>query len=146
VAECNYDPSQHKNKTEQYVGRNVVRNLTRLCMYVASLRFCSRCSRSAYANFITCKSPSTTELTFHVCKTVRPMLLGLCLSVCPVCDVGVLWPNGWMEQHATWYGGRPLSWPHCVRWGPSSPNGAQRPPIFDPCLLWPNGLMDQDAA
>jgi len=25
--------------------------------------------------------------------------------VCPVCDVGVLWPNGWMDQDATWYGG-----------------------------------------
>ena len=20
------------------------------------------------------------------------------LSICPVCDVGVLWPNGWMDQ------------------------------------------------
>jgi len=20
----------------------------------------------------------------------------------PVCDVGVLWPNGWMDQDATW--------------------------------------------
>jgi len=27
--------------------------------------------------------------------------------VCPVGDVGVLWPNGWMDQYATWYGGRP---------------------------------------
>jgi len=27
--------------------------------------------------------------------------------VCPVCDVGVLWPNGWMDEDATWYGGRP---------------------------------------
>jgi len=35
------------------------------------------------------------------------MLLDSCLSVCPVCDVGVLWPNGWMDQDATWYGGRP---------------------------------------
>jgi len=81
-----------------------------------------------------------------VCKTVRSMLLDRCLSVCHVCDVGVLWPNGWMDQHATWYGGRPLPWPYCVRWGPSSPIGAQQPPIFDPCLLWPNGWMDQDAA
>jgi len=81
-----------------------------------------------------------------VCKTVRPMLLDRCLPVCPVCDVGVLWPNGWMDQHATWYGGRPPPWPHCVRWGPRSPKGAQQPPIFDPCLLWPNGWMDQDAA
>jgi len=30
----------------------------------------------------------------------------VCLS-CPVCDVGVLWPNRWMDQDATWYGGRP---------------------------------------
>jgi len=25
------------------------------------------------------------------------------LSVLSVCNVGVLWPNGWMEQDATWY-------------------------------------------
>jgi len=24
-----------------------------------------------------------------------------------VCIVGVLWPNGWMDRDATWYGGRP---------------------------------------
>jgi len=39
----------------------------------------------------------------------------------PVClyNVGVLWPNGWMnqDQNATRYVGRH----HCVRWGPSSP-------------------------
>ena len=30
-----------------------------------------------------------------------------------------------MDQDATWYGGRPWPWPHCVRWGPSSsPKGA----------------------
>ena len=27
---------------------------------------------------------------------------GACLSLSPVCDVGVLWPNGWMDQDATW--------------------------------------------
>ena len=42
--------------------------------------------------------------------------------VCPVCDVGVLWPNGWTDQDETWHAGRPRPWPHCVRWGPSSPN------------------------
>ena len=31
-----------------------------------------------------------------VCKTVRPMLLDRCLSVCPVCDVCVLWPK-WLD-------------------------------------------------
>ena len=60
-----------------------------------------------------------------VCKTLRPVLsdhcLSVCLSVLPVCDVSVLWPNGWMDQNETWHGGRPRPQPHCVRWGPSSP-------------------------
>ena len=42
--------------------------------------------------------------------------------VCPACNVGVLWPNGWMDQNATWYGGRPQPMRHCIRWGPSSPS------------------------
>jgi len=25
---------------------------------------------------------------------------------CLVCDVGVLWPNGWMDQDETWHDGR----------------------------------------
>jgi len=41
-----------------------------------------------------------------------------CLSVCPVCDDGVLWPNGWMDQDETWHDGRPRPRPHCVRLGP----------------------------
>jgi len=56
-----------------------------------------------------------------VCKTVHPILSDHCLSVLSVCDVGVLWPNGWMDQDATWYGGRPRPMPHCVRSGNSSP-------------------------
>ena len=31
------------------------------------------------------------------------------------------WPNRWMDQDATWYGGRPRPWPHCARWGSSLP-------------------------
>ena len=55
--------------------------------------------------------------------TVRPMLSDRCLS-CPVClcDVGVLWPNGWMDQDATRYGSRPRTRRHCARWESSSPN------------------------
>jgi len=86
-----------------------------------------------------------------VCKTVRAMISDRCLSVLsvlsvrPVCDVGVLWRNDCMDQDETWHAGRPRPWPHCVRWGPSSPSskGAQ-PPIFGPYLLWPNGWMHQD--
>ena len=32
----------------------------------------------------------------------------------------LLWPNGWMDQDATWYDGRPRPGQHCVRCGPSS--------------------------
>ena len=42
-------------------------------------------------------------------------------SVLSVCDVGVLWPNGWMDQDETRHWGRPQDQPHCVRWGPSFP-------------------------
>jgi len=82
-----------------------------------------------------------------VCKTVRPMLLDCCLS-CPVLsvyNVGVLWPNGWMDQDETWHAGMPLPWPHCVRWGPSSPSPKGARPPFSAHLLRPNGCMNQDA-
>jgi len=48
----------------------------------------------------------------------------VCLSVC---NVGVLWPNGWMHQDETWHACRSRPWPHCVRWGCTSPSpkGAQ---------------------
>jgi len=108
-----------------------------------------------------------------VCKTVRPMLSDGCLSVCSVCpvclynnnnnnpickapecqktsvalkdfrDVGVLRPNGWMDQDETWHACRPRALPHCVRRGPTSPpQNGHSPPIFGPHLLWPNGWMD----
>ena len=32
-----------------------------------------------------------------------------------------MWPNSWMDQGETWHAHRPRPWPHCVRWGPSSP-------------------------
>jgi len=53
-----------------------------------------------------------------VLSVVRPPC-PVCLSVC---DVGVLWPNAWMDQDESWRAGRPRPWPHCVRWGPSSPS------------------------
>jgi len=36
-------------------------------------------------------------------------------------DPCLLWPNGRMDQDATWYGGRPRPTRHCVRCGPSYP-------------------------
>jgi len=60
----------------------------------------------------------------------------------------ILWPNGCMDQDATWYGGRPRPRRHCVRCGPSYPQnkGHTHPTQFLARLLWPpNGLMDEDA-
>jgi len=62
-------------------------------------------------------------------KTVRPMLSDHCMS-CLVCNFGVLWPNGWMDQDETWHAGRPRAWPDCVRWGPSSPPSKGHSPRF----------------
>jgi len=33
----------------------------------------------------------------------------------------LLWLKGWIDQDATWYGGRARPRPHYVRWEPSSP-------------------------
>jgi len=61
--------------------------------------------------------------------------------VCPVCDVRALWPNGWTDQDETWLAGTPRPWPHCVRWGPSSPSpkGAQLP-LNSVAAKWLHGL------
>jgi len=55
--------------------------------------------------------------------TAAPPLFGPCL----------LWPNSWLDQNATWYGGRPqaIKPGHIV--GPSCTQGAQQPG-FGPCL------------
>jgi len=45
-------------------------------------------------------------------------------------DVGVLWPNGWMNLDATWYESTPRPMPHCVRRGPSSPERGTATPLF----------------
>jgi len=41
----------------------------------------------------------------------RSVVCPVCLSVCPVCDVRAVWPNGWMDQDETWHAGRPRPWP-----------------------------------
>jgi len=38
----------------------------------------------------------------------------------PIFGSSLLWPNGWMHQNATWYGGRPQPRRLCVRCGPST--------------------------
>ena len=47
----------------------------------------------------------------------------------------LLCPNGWLDQDATWNGGRPWPRRHCVRWGPSSPKRGTAPPNFGPMSI-----------
>jgi len=55
----------------------------------------------------------------------------------PIFGPFLLWPNGWMHQDATWYGGRLQPRGLCVRWGPIAPpqKGGGAPQIFGPYLL-----------
>ena len=42
----------------------------------------------------------------RICETVCPMLSDHC-PVLSVCNIGVMWPNGWMDKDETWHGGGP---------------------------------------
>ena len=53
-----------------------------------------------------------------------------------ICGPRLLWPNGWMDQDATWYGGRARPKRHCVTWEPSSPSPkGSRAPNFRPMAI-----------
>ena len=49
----------------------------------------------------------------------------------------LLWPNGLMDQDATWYEGRPRPRRLCVRWGPRAPSRKRWRclPIFGPMSI-----------
>ena len=47
----------------------------------------------------------------------------------PISGPCLLWPNGWTNQNATWYGRTSRPRRHCVTWGPRA---QQPPPTFRP--------------
>ena len=61
-------------------------------------------------------------------------------TAAPLFGPCLLWPNGWVDQYVTWYGGRPRSRPYCVRRGPTSPVTAD-PLAYSRCL--PDTVRDQ---
>ena len=65
----------------------------------------------------------------------------------PIFGPYLLWPNGWMDQDATWYKGRPWPRRHCVRWGRSCPSlkRGHNSPQFSAHILWLNTWMDKVA-
>jgi len=48
----------------------------------------------------------------------------------PIFGPFLLWPNGWMHQDVTWYGGRLRPRRYCVNWRPSSPKKRGTVPQF----------------
>ena len=57
-----------------------------------------------------------------------------------------MWPNGWVDEDATWYGSRHRRRPHCIRRVPSAPRkGHSTPPLLGPCLLWPRSPISATA-
>ena len=62
------------------------------------------------------------------CRPSSPQKRGRAPS--PIFDPFLLWPNGWMHQDDTWYGGRPQPRRLCVRWGPSPSPKRGRSPQF----------------
>jgi len=59
--------------------------------------------------------------------------VSVCLSFLSVCDVGVLWPNGWMDQDEFTVEVWPRPRPHCVIDGDSAPppqKGHSQPPFL----------------
>ena len=115
-----------RQTTSDSIGRTVLQTVVQKCYNVK--------------RHINKKNAETFWAT--VCKTVRPMLSDrcpvcpicpVCLSVClSACDVGALWLNGWMNQDETCHARRLRPWPHCVRWGPSSPSPKGASPNFRP--------------
>jgi len=52
---------------------------------------------------------------------------------CPIFGPFLLWPNGWMHQDATGYGGRPQPRGLCLAWAPSPlPKRGRSPTVFRP--------------
>ena len=65
-------------------------------------------------------------------KTAHP-IFGPCL----------LWPNGWMDEDATWYRSRPRPRPHCIRRDPSCPPKGHSTPLFSTHVYCGHGRPSQ---
>ena len=56
----------------------------------------------------------------------------------------LLWPNGWMDEDAAWYGSRPRPRPRCTRRDPSSrERGTAAPPLFSAHVYYGHGRPSQ---
>ena len=66
-------------------------------------------------------------------KDTPPPNFGSCL----------LWPNGWMDEDAAWYGIRSRPGPHCTIWGPNSRERGTAAPLFSAHVYCGHGRPSQ---
>ena len=55
----------------------------------------------------------------------------------------LLWPNGWMDEDAAWYGSRPRPRPHCTRRCPRSRESGTAAPLFSAHVYCGHGHPSQ---
>jgi len=118
----------HGNKFRRYVAENF-NQLSRVRASVKKRQTDRQTDGRATAYSERERELREREREFTFAKTVHLILSDRCHAL-SVCYVGVLWPNGWMNQDATCHGGGPRPWPRCVRWEPRSPlreKGHSRP-------------------
>ena len=64
----------------------------------------------------------------------------------PIFGPCLLWPNGWIDEDATWHGSSPRPRPHCIRRVPAPrERGTAAPPLFGACLMWPRSPISASA-
>ena len=61
----------------------------------------------------------------------------------PIFGPCLLWPNGWMDEDATWYRSRPRLRPHYIRRGPSYPRKGHSCPLFSAHVYCGHGRPSQ---
>ena len=117
--------------SSSHLTHYVPKNLSVTLMY-HTFHYISFSSQPAEVSTISRRLEKILVSTFWA-TVFSPMLSDRCPVCLSVCNVGVLWPNGWMDQDATWQ--------ECIglgqatfcqmldhKWGPSSPRkGAQQP-------------------
>ena len=61
----------------------------------------------------------------------------------PIFGGCLLWPNGGMDEDATWYGSRPRPRPHCITRDPRYPRKGNSSPLFSAHVYCGHGRPSQ---
>jgi len=119
-------------------GRSFLPNFRLMFIVAKRLDVCHLVWRyaSAYAS-----RPRHTSIPRHTFFRLRDIVLDVDPATPdkrhthshPVFGPYLLWPNGWMDEEAAWYGSRPRLRTHCTRRGPSERGIAS--PSFRPMSI-----------